>query len=883
MKKEMFAVKKQRFSIRKYAIGAASVLIGSLLCFGGMAFADEQTAASVSQSETTVLEDNTAAATASQSTATAVTTSEPLTEAADTNSSANVTNVTNVTDTADTSDTDVTDNENLEEAALPAQSNTARAADSTNANQVNQAVRQVKQAADSPQVDIKKQEQAAKTVKAVTVNKPAAAAPAKQLPNQGNYVYTKRTPVKNEARASAPIQFYANAGDKIFYDRVLNQDGYQWLSYVSYSGTRRYAAINQLSQKTPKTPAKPQPSSAKKIPAQGRYTFSERTNVKNEARAAAPTQFYFNKGDQVNYDRLLENDGYQWLSYISYSGIRRYAAISKLVQAQPQPQKPADVKVSGKITIQNKTSQGFDVLITDVSDSNGIRAVKVPVWTDKSGQDDIVWYNSVRQADGNYKLAVNIKNHKNERGIYHIHLYYLEPSGRVQGVTSTQTKVEAPSPTAIPSQGAYTFTHRVNVKNQAKLSARTEFTFEKGEKINYDRVLEAEKYQWLSYISYSGIRRYVQLDPISKTKPAVDKVSGKISVEKRSAQGFTVVVTNVSSTKGVTAVKVPVWSTQNGQDDIVWYDAARQSNNSYKVSVAISRHKNNRGEYNIHLYYVQKDGSMAGVAAAKTTVEAQAPAAKSVTYNGSYYSVKGKYDEIVIVNKKYPLSASYNPGENPKAKAAFVRLRDDMIAKGYNVGKSYSGFRTYNYQKNLYQNYVNRDGQAAADRYSARPGYSEHQTGLTFDLTDKSGNLLEDASASNWLKNNAHNYGFVVRYQPGKESVTGYMPEAWHIRYIGKEAKEIYQSGLSLEEYYGFEGGGYKTEPTAVKPSIPSQGSYRFTKRSSIKAEPKRSSPEIAYYDAGQTVNYDKVLHSDGLTWISYMAFSGNRRYIAIN
>ncbi|MGT2749760.1 LD-carboxypeptidase LdcB/DacB [Streptococcus orisasini] len=874
MKKEMFANKRQRFSIRKYAVGVVSVVIGSLLCFGSMAFADEQTATSAPSSKTTVLEDTTAATTVSPSTASAVTTSEPVTEASDTNSSANVT---------DTSDTAVTDKGKLEVPSVAAQKNTARAADSINTNQVNQAVRQVKQATVSPQTDMKKQEQAVKTAKALNVNRSSAATPEKQLPSQGNYVYTKRTPVKNEAKASAPIQFYANAGDKIFYDRVLNQDGYQWLSYVSYSGIRRYAAINQLSQKTPDAPAKTQPSPGKKIPAQGRYTFSERTNVKNEARAAAPTQFYFNKGDQVNYDRLLENDGYQWLSYVSYSGIRRYAAISKLVQAKPQAQKPADVKVSGKINIQNKTSQGFDVLITNVSDSNGITAVKVPVWTDKSGQDDIVWYSGLRQADGNYKLAVNIKNHKNERGIYHIHLYYLEPSGRVQGVTSTQTKVEAPNPTAIPSQGAYTFTHQVNVKNQAKLSARTEFTFEKGEKINYDRVLEAENYQWLSYISYSGIRRYVQLDPISSAKPAVDKVSGKLSVEKRSAQGFTVVVTNVSSTKGVAAVKVPVWSTQNGQDDIVWYDAARQSNNSYKVSVAISRHKNNRGEYNIHLYYIQKDGSMVGVAATKTTVEAQAPTAKSVSYNGSYYSVKGKYDEIVIVNKKYPLSASYNPGENPKAKAAFIRLRDDMIAKGYNVGKAYSGFRTYDYQKNLYQNYAKRDGQAAADRYSARPGYSEHQTGLTFDLTDKSGHLLEDASASNWLKNNAHNYGFVIRYQPGKESVTGYMPEAWHIRYIGKEAKEIYQSGLSLEEYYGFEGGGYKTESTPVKPSIPSQGSYRFTKRSSIKAEPKRSSPEIAYYDAGQTVNYDKVLHSDGLTWISYMAFSGNRRYIAIN
>ncbi len=103
--------------------------------------------------------------------------------------------------------------------------------------------------------------------------------------------------------------------------------------------------------------------------------------------------------------------------------------------------------------------------------------------------------------------------------------------------------------------------------------------------------------------------------------------------------------------------------------------------------------------------------------------------------------------------------------KNPTAKAAFVRLRDDMINQGLNVGRSYSGFRSYDYQKTLYDNYVSRDGQAAADRYSARPGYSEHQTGLVFDLTDKSGNLLEDSRASQWLKDNAHNYGFIVRFK----------------------------------------------------------------------------------------------------------------------
>ena len=131
---------------------------------------------------------------------------------------------------------------------------------------------------------------------------------------------------------------------------------------------------------------------------------------------------------------------------------------------------------------------------------------------------------------------------------------------------------------------------------------------------------------------------------------------------------------------------------------------------------------------------------------------------KSVSYNGSYYSVQGKYDQIIIANKHYPLSSDYNPGENVTAKSALLDLIADMQAQGYPVSNQYSGFRSYEAQENLYQKYANQDGQAAADRYSARPGYSEHQTGLAFDLIDISGNLVEEPEASQWLLDNAYKW-----------------------------------------------------------------------------------------------------------------------------
>ena len=381
---------------------------------------------------------------------------------------------------------------------------------------------------------------------------------------------------------------------------------------------------------------------------------------------------------------------------------------------------------------------------------------------------------------------------------------------------------------------------------------------------------------------------------ITETKATVpeSQVTGRLTINNQTSNGFDVVVTNVSGGgKTVQEVRVPIWSDKNGQDDLTWYHADKQSDGSYKVHVDTASHKGDAGTYSVHLYYVL-NGKRTYITETKATVpqSTESQVTGKLTNNGSYYSVRGKYDDIIIVNKKHGLSKDYNPGENPTAKAAFVRLRDDMINQGLNVGRSYSGFRSYDYQKTLYDNYVSRDGQAAADRYSARPGYSEHQTGLVFDLTDKSGNLLEDSRASQWLKDNAHNYGFIVRFQAGKEASTGYMPEAWHIRYVGKEAKDIHDSGLSLEEYFGIEGGDYATssKPAESKPAptgainLPATGTYTFTGRASIKAEAKVSSPELAYYDKGMSVNYDKVLTADGRQWLSYVTASGARRYVDI-
>jgi LAS superfamily LD-carboxypeptidase LdcB len=158
---------------------------------------------------------------------------------------------------------------------------------------------------------------------------------------------------------------------------------------------------------------------------------------------------------------------------------------------------------------------------------------------------------------------------------------------------------------------------------------------------------------------------------------------------------------------------------------------------------------------------------------------------------------------ILIANKTYPIPASYNPGLNPQAQAAFNKMQQAAAMQGINLWIC-SGFRSYSYQSQLYNNYVAVDGKAAADRYSARPGYSEHQTGLAMDINYAS-SYFDNTPEAKWLAAHCSDYGFIIRYKAGKESSTGYMAESWHIRYLGDVAlcKSIEASGLSLEEYLG--------------------------------------------------------------------------------
>lgn len=174
------------------------------------------------------------------------------------------------------------------------------------------------------------------------------------------------------------------------------------------------------------------------------------------------------------------------------------------------------------------------------------------------------------------------------------------------------------------------------------------------------------------------------------------------------------------------------------------------------------------------------------------------PSAKIEVRDGITY-VNG----ILIANKTYSLPESFDPGLLKDVQDAFSKMQQAAAADGIQLWIC-SGYRCYSYQKQLYDNYVSQDGKEAADRYSARPGHSEHQTGLAIDVNEPSSEFDNTPEAA-WLAAHCNEYGFIIRYKPGKESSTGYMAESWHIRYLGDAdlCKKIEASGLSLEEYLG--------------------------------------------------------------------------------
>ena len=357
------------------------------------------------------------------------------------------------------------------------------------------------------------------------------------------------------------------------------------------------------------------------------------------------------------------------------------------------------------------------------------------------------------------------------------------------------------------------------VKDEKEMK-KVSYTYEFGDLVNEEKIVKEEFED--DYKILSGDERL--LKHFDKEKETLPVGKYDLIVDSRQKQvSYTIRVEDTTPPEFVK--KSDVVEVSNDVDKINWIEHFAGEDAS-KVSLKVKDDRvkyGEAGEYPIEAVLKDEYGNKT---VHKATVKVSEPKKEEVKEEKPKEEIKEEkpkeeavlppvssgptyVEGILVVNKTHPIPAYFASGENYEAGVQIRKLIQDMQNQGYNISSTYSGFRNHDVQAGLYNGYVAREGQAAADTYSARPGYSEHETGLSFDLIDGYGNLVESQPEAEWIRTNAHKYGFIVRYPFGKEDITGFMPEPWHLRYIGPRAAEIYNSGLCLEEFLHVEGGRF--------------------------------------------------------------------------
>ena len=298
----------------------------------------------------------------------------------------------------------------------------------------------------------------------------------------------------------------------------------------------------------------------------------------------------------------------------------------------------------------------------------------IPSWSVVGGQDDLIWHKAIRQSDGSYRATIKASEHKNTLGQYQVHVHYIDQANKRRYVTETVVEVRQTKPSGIlsiennnPSTGTFdavvrnvvspTGLKEVLIPSWSVVGGQDDLIWHKAIRQSdgsYRATIKASEHKntlgqyqvHVHYLDQNDRRRYVTetVVEVQKTSP-----TGTITIQNNNKETgtFDVIISNVYSPKGVRAVQVPTWSDKDGQDDIRWYEATRQANGEYKVSVKASDHKNSTGKYHVHLYYIQNDGSRVGAGTTTTEVEFRNLTTKTQTGIKNVNSGAGTYTVTV--------------------------------------------------------------------------------------------------------------------------------------------------------------------------------------------------------------------------------------------
>ena len=304
-------------------------------------------------------------------------------------------------------------------------------------------------------------------------------------------------------------------------------------------------------------------------------------------------------------------------------------------------------KPSADLSISNPDSNGnFTITAKNLKGFEGYKEVKIPFWSQANGMKDIVWYSPSRQSDGSYTVTANVSDHENASGKYEAQLFYVDQQGRNTFVKKAFVDRAKPSADITISKNEVEGTFTITAKNLKGFEGYKEVKIPFWSQANgmkdivwyspsrqadgsYTVTAKASDHEnangqyeaQLFYVDHKGQNTFVKKTFVQyegKTSP-----TGTITIQNNNKDTgtFDVIIKDVYSPKGVRTIQVPTWSDKDGQDDIRWYEATRQANGDYKVSVKASDHKNSTGKYHVHLYYIQNDGSRVGAGTTTTEVE----------------------------------------------------------------------------------------------------------------------------------------------------------------------------------------------------------------------------------------------------------------------
>ena len=383
--------------------------------------------------------------------------------------------------------------------------------------------------------------------------------------------------------------------------------------------------------------------------ADGSYTVTAKANDHENADGKYEAQVFY--VDAQGQNKFVKK------AFIDYTATKPANAVA------------ADLTITksekdGTFTITAKNLQGFD----------GYKEVKIPFWSHANGMKDIVWYTPTRQADDSYTVTAKASDHENADGKYEAQVFYVDAKGQNKFVKKafidyTASKVAADlTITKSEKEGTFTITaknlqgfdgykevkipfwsHANGMKDiiwytpTRQADGSYTVTAKASDHENADGQYEAQVF----YVDAKGQNKFVKKAFIDYKNQSRSTGTLLIQNSNKDTGTFDVIIKDVYSPKGVRTVQVPTWSDKDGQDDIRWYEATRQANGDYKVSVKASDHKNSTGKYHVHLYYIQNDGSRIGVGTTTTDVEVRNAMTKTQASIKNVNATNGTYTVAV--------------------------------------------------------------------------------------------------------------------------------------------------------------------------------------------------------------------------------------------